>query len=104
MKGWSLDDFLLNHIVCYGLEFLLDASMLIGCLFFLNHIVCCDLVFLLDARLVIGYIYLNHLVVVGLRPCWMEAWSLDDCLLNHIGCCGLVFLLDASLLIGLCFS
>ena len=91
---------------------------------FLNRIGRCGLVFLLDAGLVIGcHFFLIALVVVAVRPCWMEACSLDDFFrnrigrsglvslleespaigrffLNHIGCCSLVALLDESLVIG----
>ena len=63
MEAWSLDDFLLNHIGCCGLVFLLDASLLI--VFLSITLFFCGLVFLLDTCLVIGYIFHNHLVVVA---------------------------------------
>ena len=72
--------------------------------FFLDHIGRFGLVFLLDAGLVIGCIFfLITLVVVALCSCGMPARSLNVFCLNHIGRCGLVFLLDVSLVIGCVF-
>ena len=45
--------------------------------FCFNHVGRCGLVFLLDAALIIGCIFLIALVVVALRSCWWPACSLD---------------------------
>ena len=73
--------------------------------FFLTHVGRCGLVFLLDASLVTGCIlFLITLVgvprlLVGCRHGhWMHVF------LNHVGRYGHVFLLDAGLVIGYIFS
>ena len=96
--------FSLHHIGRCGLVFLLDASLIIGCILFLITLVVVALGSCWMSAWSLDTFFLITLVVVALCSCWVPACSLDAFFFNHIGRCALSFSCDASLVVGCIFS
>ena len=93
----------LNRIGCCSLVLLLDASLVVGCIFFVIALVAVALCSCWMPAWSLDACFSITLVVVAVRSCWMPEWSFHKCSLNDDGRCGLVFLLDASLVVGCIF-